>query len=348
MVMVRMKPGNRDLAWMIKVNMIREKRMAIWTHVVTLVLLITPASSRAQWEIDWEGVADAVTTLHEDYVFDPEALRAPTPEEWAAFWRTLERVMQAQSLEDMAVLLPFAEAALQHLDSIEAARPTADWLRQRLDYFRVADEVVREVTVPPPAPVQPPPTAPVKTRPPPAKSSPPSKPVALDKAMEVDRWMKRLENRPAPARAAELVPALKPVFRGHGVPEALVWLAEVESSFDPAARSPVGALGLYQFMPATAERFGMQLRPADERLVPAKSADAAARYLKFLHDRFNSWPLALAAYNAGEGRVGRLLKTHNASSFEEIAPYLPAETRMYVPKTAAVLKVREQVVLERL
>jgi membrane-bound lytic murein transglycosylase D len=325
--------------------------VSFWFRLIFLSAFFPAALSRAQLEVDWEGISDAVTTFSEEYEFDPEALRAPTPEEWATFWRTLQRVLQAQSLEDLAVLLPYAEAALEHLDGVERAKPTADWLRQRLDYFRMADDVVREAAIPPPAsPVRPSPPTPTPSRPspPPAKPLPPPRPAAPDKSMEMERWVKRLENRPAPAQARALVPELKAIFRGHGVPEELVWLAEVESSFDPSARSPVGALGLYQFMPATAERFGMQLRPEDERLHPEKSADAAARYLKFLHGRFNSWPLALAAYNAGEGRVGRLLKSHQANSFEEIAPYLPAETRMYVPKTAAVIKLREQAELERL
>ncbi len=311
--------------------------------VIGLVFLAAcaPSVSRAQWEVDWEGISDAVTTFSEEYEFDPESLRAPTPEEWASFWQILQRVLQAQSLEDLAVLLPYAEAALDYLDGLERAKPTADWLRQRLDYFRVADEVVREVAPPLPIAKPTPPTTETSAPSPPAKPSPPSRPAVLDKSMEIERWVKRLEKRPAPARSRELVPPLKSIFQGHGVPEELVWLAEVESSFDSSARSPVGALGLYQFMPATAERFDLKLRPEDERLHPEKSADAAARYLKFLHGRFNSWPLALAAYNAGEGRVGRLLKSHQANSFEDIAPHLPAETRMYVPKIAAVLNVRE-------
>lgn len=166
--------------------------------------------------------------------------------------------------------------------------------------------------------------------------------------MSEDRWVKRMEKRPAPRNAAHLVPVLKPIFRQHGVPEQLVWLAEVESSFDPQAKSPVGALGLYQFMPATAERFGLSLKPKDQRTVPEHSATAAAKYLKFLHNKFGSWSLALAAYNAGEGRVGKLLSKHKADSFEGIADYLPAETRMYVPKVGAVVRIREGAELKNL
>ncbi|HWA87880.1 MAG TPA: transglycosylase SLT domain-containing protein, partial [Opitutus sp.] len=70
------------------------------------------------------------------------------------------------------------------------------------------------------------------------------------------------------------------------------------------------------------------------------SAHAAARYLRTLHGKFGTWPLAFAAFNAGEGRVARLLKQRNADTFAEIAPALPSETRMYVPKVCATIAVR--------
>jgi membrane-bound lytic murein transglycosylase D len=90
---------------------------------------------------------------------------------------------------------------------------------------------------------------------------------------------------------------------------------------------------------------GLKLRPVDEREDPVKNGTAAAKYLNYLHGRFHDWPLALAAYNAGEGRVSKLLKTHHARSFDKIAIHLPAETQMYVPKFDAVLLKREQVSL---
>jgi membrane-bound lytic murein transglycosylase D len=93
-------------------------------------------------------------------------------------------------------------------------------------------------------------------------------------------------------------------------------------------------------MPETAKSLGLQTFLPDERTHPEKSARAAAQYLRRLHGRFGDWPLALAAYNAGEGRVSRTLAKQNAKTFAEIADNLPAETRMYVPKVLATIEVR--------
>jgi membrane-bound lytic murein transglycosylase D len=94
-------------------------------------------------------------------------------------------------------------------------------------------------------------------------------------------------------------------------------------------------------MPATARSLGLSLFPTDQRLNPEKNATAAARYLKILYDRFHDWPLVLAAYNAGEGRVNGLIRHHKAGTYEQISTHLPAETQMYVPKVNATLLRRE-------
>jgi membrane-bound lytic murein transglycosylase D len=140
---------------------------------------------------------------------------------------------------------------------------------------------------------------------------------------------------------------LKPIFAAQKVPEELVWVAEVESSFNPKARSPVGAAGLYQLMPPTAKRFGLKDSP-DERLDPEASARAASKYFEYLHRRFKDWRLAMAAYNSGEGTVQKLLDRHKAKTFDEIATHLPAETQMYVPKIEATIAKREGVKLSQL
>ena len=185
---------------------------------------------------------------------------------------------------------------------------------------------------------------------PPAKKPTPVEKIAAaeNKASDVTKWEKKIARKRVPVSAAELVPDLKAIFAEEGVPPQLVWIAEVESSFDPSARSPVGAVGLFQFMPQTAQYLGLSIDPPDERKDPEKNARAAARYLKHLHNRFGSWPLTFAAYNAGQGRVAGLLKKHKATTFEEISRKLPLETRMYVPKIIATVKLREGVDVRRL
>jgi membrane-bound lytic murein transglycosylase D len=163
-----------------------------------------------------------------------------------------------------------------------------------------------------------------------------------------DFWLARMSARAVPARAAALMPRLQAAFVAEGVPPELAWLAEAESSLNPAARSPVGAKGLFQFMPDTAHAMGLGTFMPDERSDPEKSAHAAARYLRELHAKFGEWPLVFAAYNAGEGRVSRLLAARNAKSFSAIAGALPAETRMYVPKVCATVAVRAGIAPENI
>jgi len=165
---------------------------------------------------------------------------------------------------------------------------------------------------------------------------------------EREVWVSKLAGRPWPEKAKGYVPKLKPIFEEQKVPGQLVWLAEVESSFDADAQSPVGAAGMFQLMPATAKRFGLRTWPFDQRYKPEASARAASSYLQVLHKRFKDWRLALAAYNAGEGTVQRLLDQRKAHTYDQIAPYLPAETQLYVPKVEATLQRREGVKLSEL
>jgi peptidoglycan lytic transglycosylase D len=291
--------------------------------------------------------ADRIGEYLQADVLDDFAL--PTGDEWRRFWTSVQGALRSGNLEELAWMLPEAKQALLVLDSIKGGKPYADWLRQRLDYFEVAEFVTRKIPAKPttvrPGVTPVPRRAVIVVRP----SPPPAKiPVAVSRrrtatVSSVDLWKKKLEGRPPPARAAKLVPSLKKIFRDEGIPPELVWQAEVESSFNPEARSPVGARGLYQFMPATGRSFGLDKGPPDERLNPSKSGRAAARYLKRLYRRFDSWPLALAAYNAGEGRVGRNLKKYRVTTFSALAPHLPAETRMYVPKVLATVYHREGV-----
>jgi membrane-bound lytic murein transglycosylase D len=144
------------------------------------------------------------------------------------------------------------------------------------------------------------------------------------------------------------MPVLRAAFAAEGVPPELAWIAEAESSMNPGARSPSGARGLFQLMPETARAQGLSTFLPDERADPDKSARASARLLRSLYSKFGGWPLALAAYNAGEGRVRRLLASSGASDFAGVAASLPAETRMYVPKVCALVNVRTGASLESL
>jgi hypothetical protein len=130
------------------------------------------------------------------------------------------------------------------------------------------------------------------------------------------------------------------------MPQDLVYLALIESEFNPNARSPVKAVGLWQFMSGTARRFGLRVRGrVDERRDPARETDAAVQYLSDLHNRFGSWYLAAAAYNSGEGTVLRALQnvtgktTGTDEDFFKILPQLPKETQDYVPKLIAAARV---------
>lgn len=140
------------------------------------------------------------------------------------------------------------------------------------------------------------------------------------------------------ARAEYFVPMLQPIFRSEGVPEDLVWLALIESSFRNQAESPTGAVGMFQFKRETATAFGLTVRGrTDQRLEPAKAGAAAARYLRYLREKFASWDLVLAAYNLGEGDLRRTMAAKGSLTWEEVRPYLREETQNYVEKIRAAV-----------
>lgn len=262
--------------------------------------------------------------------------------------------------EDMAELDPYLRTAAAHVREIPALADYADWLIARLDYFSAARQAVAAIPSPPrPESIPRPPAdpRPADRRPPPAARRPTPRPAPppvdirnrrAAHASSRDEWRKRVATHSKPARADALMPEIKQAFQSAGVPPELVWLAEIESSMNPDARSPRGAVGLFQITAPTARSLGLAVEPEDERRHPAKSADAAARYLRYLYGRFGSWPLALAAYNAGEGRVSGLLRQRKASAFDGIAEALPMETRMYVPRVLETVRLREGVDPDRL
>ncbi len=315
------------------------------TVLVCLLVGLPPARVAAQgWEVDWEAVARIGAAVSAEVQASPfaeqiAALTNSVEVDWELVGKLTRQVLDGNSWEHAAALRPLAEQALARLDTLEGGEVAADWLRQRLGYLQVAELYVNAQKPPPVAP-PPPPVSPTVPRKPAPVPVPPPVRHAVKMDADTQLWIRRLSAEPAPV-AQRLAPALRRIFEAEGVPPALLWLAEVESSFNPAAKSPVGAAGLYQFMPATASRFGLALDPVDQRLDPELSAAAAARYLRILYGRFADWPLALAAYNAGEGRVGRTLRQRGGRSFEDIADGLPVETRMYVPRIAAVVRQRE-------
>lgn len=281
----------------------------------------TPAPETEEWSADalYDLGKDLFESLAPEEV--KEQFEFPDRAQWIAF---VQRLQGALAGDNPAVLAEFeseARAALTMLRLVSGADEYVEWLEERLDYIEAAKEMVKRPTpMPPPKPV--------------GQFIP-----------DYDLWVRRLQERAKPAQAEKYVARLLPVFAAGGVPGQLVWLAEVESTFNPKARSPAGARGLFQLMPATARELGLSTTLPDERTDPEKSAQAAAKMLRGLHRKFGDWPLALAAYNAGPGRVQRTLEKHRAKTFAEIAHVLPLETRMYVPKVLAVLRVRAGVSL---
>jgi membrane-bound lytic murein transglycosylase D len=144
------------------------------------------------------------------------------------------------------------------------------------------------------------------------------------------------------SRGGRYLPAIREAFAAEGLPPELAYVALVESEFRYEAVSGAKAKGFWQFMPATGKRFGLaQDSWVDERSDTEKATRAAAQYLRHLHEVFEDWNLALAAYNAGEGRVRRAIRKHGTNDFWELARAraLPRETRDYVPRVQAAILV---------
>lgn len=237
-----------------------------------------------------------------------------------SFFIQVQQRFEGTYVYDLASFRDTAKQILPVLQEYEETQPYAAWLQSHLDDFEVAEKLRK--------------TAILETN--------SARLLAPSPKVERKAWVEVFEERPMPDLAFKQVLPLKKIFVAERVPPELVWLAEVESSFNAKARSPAGAAGLFQLMPITARSLNLSVGLlGDDRLHPEKNARAAAHYLHQLHNRFGDWRLTLAAYNAGESRVAELLRKNKARTFDEIAHRLPAETQLYVPKVEAIVRKRE-------
>lgn len=294
--------------------------------ILTLLCFGLCLPTRAQEQLDpaelLRDAGDWLTENIDDSVFESLGVDQFRVRQ---FLHDLHRSFQGNYVYDLAALRDTAIQLQPVLERYEETQPYAAWLKAHLVDFDVSQKLRDQISA----------TVTNKLRLP--TPSP---------QLQRTVWVRAIDTTPAPPAAASQLTRLKQIFAEEKMPRELVWLAEVESSFDPRAQSPAGAAGLFQLMPATARSLDLSVGLfSDERLHPEKNGRAAARYLRELHQRFGDWRLALAAYNCGPTRVADLLKKHRAKTYDSISPYLPVETQMYVPKVEATLRKREGVKL---
>ena len=134
-------------------------------------------------------------------------------------------------------------------------------------------------------------------------------------------------------KAEYYFPIFEDILCKHELPFELCYLPVIESALNPQARSHMGAVGLWQFMPSTGKKYGLEINSLiDERMDPIRSTEAACRFLKSLYSIFNDWNLVIAAYNCGPGNVNKAIhRAGGKRDFWSIYPFLPRETRGYLP-----------------
>jgi len=140
------------------------------------------------------------------------------------------------------------------------------------------------------------------------------------------------------SRSGRYVPMIHRIFKEEGIPTDLAQVALIESSFLPRARSPRAAHGIWQFMPRTGRQYGLTTNAVvDERSDPEKATRAAAKHLSYLYELFHDWHVALAAYNAGEGKILRAQERTGLTDFWQLAAsgLLKPQTQNYVPAVIA-------------
>ena len=134
-------------------------------------------------------------------------------------------------------------------------------------------------------------------------------------------------------KAEYYFPIFEDILGKHELPYELCYLPVIESALNPHAHSHMGAAGLWQFMPATGKKYGLEVNSLiDERMDPIRSTEAACRFLKALYGIFGDWNLVIAAYNCGPGNVNKAIhRAGGKRDFWSIYPFLPKETRGYLP-----------------
>lgn len=169
-------------------------------------------------------------------------------------------------------------------------------------------------------------------------------PVTINK--QVEFYLDLFQNRQRKhfkrwlARSTKYLPAIRHELRSAGLPQDLAYLAMIESGYNPSAYSHAHAAGLWQFIRGTGRNYGLRIDSwVDERREPEKATKAAIAYLGALYERFGDWHLAVAGYNAGEGKIERAIKKYKSRDFWELARhrYLRLETKRYVPKLIAAI-----------
>jgi hypothetical protein len=146
-------------------------------------------------------------------------------------------------------------------------------------------------------------------------------------------------------RSGRYVPRMSSILEKEGLPQELAYLPLIESGFRTQAVSRAGAVGPWQFIRRTGQRYGLRIdQYVDERRDPVKSTHAAARYFRDLYEMFGNWHLSLAAYNTGEAKIGRILGKGDADDFWQMSDrgYLYQETENYVPQFLAALHIAEE------
>jgi len=158
----------------------------------------------------------------------------------------------------------------------------------------------------------------------------------------IERYLRpgRRETERLMGRAAYYFPIFEEALKKQGLPGWLKYLPIVESGLHAGVESPVGAVGLWQFMPATAAFFDLRVEERiDERMDPHRSSQAAAKLLRHLYEEFGDWSLALAAYNCGPARVKKAIRQEGVAGYEAIKKRLPGQTQRYIIKLKAAAYV---------